>query len=793
MSELIDNIRALSLREFVLAYPVSNRVQNSISRAEKDQRIPFGTIGEYIDDRYADIKLMKIDGIGKKGLLDFKAILEDAMADKIESLRDLSSLSSVNAAHNISIIDLVNRFPVSVRTYNSISEASKKNILSFNTVKEYIEAGADALKALMSIDNMGRKSAYELDSLIREYCKTNSIVKEVSCLKDPSITLVKFVDIYNVSTRLFNAIKLADENKKLEVHTIKDYWDNPCRAKKELIKLDNMGHNTVDELDIAITNYCSNQDKCVNLHADFNETLKQILTEKEISILKSRSLSRKTLEDLGKKYGVTRERIRQIEKKSIAKLSVQLKTPLVTLANELDQELDEAYGEIPLRDFLSKHNLSGLELRFLLYISGDYLKQKTSITYGCIYRKSNIENFSDWNNLIDDCLYASNWPVNLDSLRENITDIPETYINQFLIEKRKATIENNIVVEMGRMPQEARMTYVLRKANRPLNGAELADSYEKMFGIRIKEHNARSIVARMENALIVARGKYALYETIGISEELAEYVRDATIVYLKRNKKFISSKVLYQDLMESDINFNTGLIDNEYVLHGILQDDNRFIIQRGLMIGLKEYGDDICYTPLTEEIYKLVESLGPISVTKIKEELSNHRNVLTVTITMMLKKDVNIVKISPGLFSSIHKVFGSKSIYDDFITAIKILLINKKSTIYSLVKELRSIEIFSQVDITNSLVLSVINKIQDVENKDSIYSLPATDNELNDYNNKINELLSSGLPSNQVIEKVGDVFGFTRVDYRLITDKAIIKDEGDNNNEISSILHAFGI
>jgi DNA-directed RNA polymerase sigma subunit (sigma70/sigma32) len=54
----------------------------------------------------------------------------------------------------------------------------------------------------------------------------------------------------------------------------------------------------------------------------FNSQPTSVLEDREIAIILGR-LDKKTLEELGKRFGVTRERIRQIEAKAIEKLKMK--------------------------------------------------------------------------------------------------------------------------------------------------------------------------------------------------------------------------------------------------------------------------------------------------------------------------------------------------------------------------------------------------------------------------------------------------------------------------------------
>lgn len=738
---------------------------------------------------------MKIEGPGIK-----------AVHELVENTNNKSSDSGIypkSFSHEMKLSDFVQTQPVSVRVRNAILSAEKNDKLIIKTLKEYMENQQYAKTILSKLDNMGLKSIQDLDFAINDYIRTpeGSHTKFYGLQSNTSveleISLEKFVSIYPVNIRIKNAIKAATEESKLGIQSIKSYIENPIKSKIELKTIENLGLKSIVELESAIIDYClndtkQNQNESVNIHHNFIEIIESILSNKEISILKLRSLASKTLEDVGIKFGVTRERIRQIERGAIRKLSKQLKLPLEKFSIKLDQDLDDSYGEIGLNDILDKYNTSGLEFKFIVYISGNFFKEKIAIKNKLVYRVSNTNNFLEWNNIIDDCLYSSFWPIEMERLKKELIDIPETYLTRYLLKKRKATIENGVIKKLDKISQEARVAYILRYAGKPLQVSEIVQLFKSMFELEINEHNARSIVGRMDNALIVDRGIYALYETFGLTDEFINFVRYKSQQYLLSKNIFISSKVIYKDVFKSNEEFK--LINNEYVLHGILQDDDRFHIKRGLMVGLLEYGGEVEHIPLTNEIYRLVVERGPISVTEIKDLLSRHRKILSVTVSMMLNKYPDVVKISPGQFATIEFVFKSEENFEDFLVAIKIALINKKMTLYHLITMLRSLDCFDNIEITKSLVSTSITKIDNVIKEGEIYSLSEIDGDLDKYNSIINNLLSEGMSASDVKDELNRLYDFSRLDYRLVKDGDIHDVElGSKNNEISSIFQAFGI
>ena len=53
---------------------------------------------------------------------------------------------------------------------------------------------------------------------------------------------------------------------------------------------------------------------------DITKKIRKQFTEKEYTIFKARNFERKTLEEVGRTFGITRERVRQIEEKILEKI-----------------------------------------------------------------------------------------------------------------------------------------------------------------------------------------------------------------------------------------------------------------------------------------------------------------------------------------------------------------------------------------------------------------------------------------------------------------------------------------
>ena len=152
------------------------------------------------------------------------------------------------------IVDLVNKYPITVRLRNCINKAQELNELPFETVENYLDAMSTAKTKLLEIDNLGSKTADELIRLIESAIHrslppdSSNIPSEqyLSEVEHPEqIREVRIIDLVN---KYATSVRLRNLANKLPFETIGDYLDAGSTAKRKLLDIENLGKKTATEL-----------------------------------------------------------------------------------------------------------------------------------------------------------------------------------------------------------------------------------------------------------------------------------------------------------------------------------------------------------------------------------------------------------------------------------------------------------------------------------------------------------------------------------------------------------------
>ena len=286
---------------------------------------------------------------------------------------------------------------------------------------------------------------------------------------------------------------------------------------------------------------------------------------------------RKTLEEIGKKYNITRERVRQVEdvalnliKKSEAYKSEQA---VFEELKQLMHKLGSIVSENELLSYISKDEATQNHIHFFLVLSDTFKKYREDDHFHT--RWSVDDAVADKIHESLRKLYASLKDEDLIPETEMIKkffdqmkDVSEEYRDEEMAKRwlsmSKAVAKNGLG-EWGKASSPNIRTrgvkdyafLVMRRHGSPMHFKEVADSISKTFGKKTHYatcHNELIIDSRF---VLVGRGMYALAEwgyKVGIAREVIEDI-------LKREGPMTKEQVVEKVMKERYFKKNTILVN----------------------------------------------------------------------------------------------------------------------------------------------------------------------------------------------------------------------------------------
>ncbi|MES2315294.1 MAG: sigma factor-like helix-turn-helix DNA-binding protein [Patescibacteria group bacterium] len=286
---------------------------------------------------------------------------------------------------------------------------------------------------------------------------------------------------------------------------------------------------------------------------------------------------KKTLEEIGKKYGITRERVRQVEDaalNSIKKSSAyKAEQAVFEELKQLIRSLGSIVAEHELLPHISKDKSTQNHIHFYLTL-GDFFKK---------HRED--EHFhTRWS--VDDTLAAKVHDA-LKKLYATLNDedlIPETEIIKKFLEQLKdiaeeykndeiakrwlaisKTIKKNPLGEWGKASSPNIRTrgvkdyayLVMRKHGTPLHFREVADSISKTFGKKTHYATCHNELIKDPRFVLVGRGMYALTEWGYKKGTAREVISDI----LKKEGPLSKDEVITRVMKERYFKKNTILVN----------------------------------------------------------------------------------------------------------------------------------------------------------------------------------------------------------------------------------------
>ncbi len=311
------------------------------------------------------------------------------------------------------------------------------------------------------------------------------------------------------------------------------------------------------------------------------------LPERSQDILKRRyalldGKRKETLESIGKRYGITRERVRQIEE--LTKKTIKEAEYFVNQAQKAVDSLKEvisSYGGVVGEDILlkdiSKSQDSRDHVYFLLDLADPFSDFK---------KEDHLEKlwFTDKNNFekVEKSLNDLYKDIKTDEL---LTE--EQIVDKFLLKLQKNKAGNDIIkagdlmnlvklskkVGKNGMDQWGRTDsrnistrgaadyayLIFREKGEPIHFSEIADKISKKFGKKCNTATCHNELIKDDRFILVGRGKYGLKEWGKYDGDTVSKIIEK---FLKKKKKAMSKdEIMEEVLSKKDIKSQTVVIN----------------------------------------------------------------------------------------------------------------------------------------------------------------------------------------------------------------------------------------
>jgi len=299
-----------------------------------------------------------------------------------------------------------------------------------------------------------------------------------------------------------------------------------------------------------------------NLTKDLNQRQKEVIFRR---FGLNNSLKKETLESIGKSYGVTRERIRQIEEDAINKMREKIKG-YREVFDYFASQLKKSGGLKKEEEFLGilgKKNFYN-QISFLLTLDKKFIRIPETRDYFSFWTRSPdyLTLFQQVIDFLRDKLKKDNHPVAFARLEE--------YVNSFSkIKKRRITKPQlTSIIEISKEilknadglfglrdwpeinPRGIRdkAYLVFKKENRPLHFIEVSRLISKpIFGWKAGSVNYQSVhneLIKDPRFVLVGRGTYGLKEW----GYMPGAVKDIILSILKNSKESLSKKEIIKEV-----------------------------------------------------------------------------------------------------------------------------------------------------------------------------------------------------------------------------------------------------
>lgn len=286
---------------------------------------------------------------------------------------------------------------------------------------------------------------------------------------------------------------------------------------------------------------------------------------------------RKTLEEIGKKYNITRERVRQVEETAInlIKKSDAYKKEQVVFdeLKQLIHSLGSIVGELELLSHISQDKSVQNHIHFYLTLGDSFKKHREdehfhtrwSVDDDMVQHVHNSlkKLYASLSNedLVPETEMIKNFFVSLGTLAEEYKN--EETAKRWL--RMSKTISKNPLNEWGKTSSPNIHTrgvrdyayLIMRKHGSPMHFREVADSISKTFNRKTHYATCHNELIKDRRFILVGRGLYALAEWGYKSGIAREVIRDI----LKKDSPLSKEEVIERVMKERYFKKNTILVN----------------------------------------------------------------------------------------------------------------------------------------------------------------------------------------------------------------------------------------
>ena len=413
-----------------------------------------------------------------------------------------------------------------------------------------------------------------------------------------------------------------------------------------------------------------------------------------------------TLEQVATSYHVTRERIRQIKKKAKQKMATMRTKKILIAALEQEATLEKLFKN---RKVVSEEQISIVsklltaEEHLAIDLSygnlRSFLDAESVRTEAGWVQEQDLLLMSDepedlsgsLRQRIVSAIREQHIPIRLSEVASSLPDYPLSVIKDELSDRLDAAFQGDTVIAVPRLPSSVRCILILREAGHAMHCEEIRARMHEVFGKDESIGQLGNTLAGLEEALIVERGTYDLYENLSLSDSDLAQIRNRTFRHLEDVGGFVSAKVLFSNLFQGETE-RFGIAFGPYMLLGILQDDKRFETRRGLMIGIASKGNETEFRGLCEDILAVLsQAKRSMTLLEIAEQLEGRRDVLTTSISISLENSPEAVSVGRGRFDLTVRAIGQDKRQVGLIRACAISLADGPQTAFALSEALSSV------------------------------------------------------------------------------------------------------